>query len=163
MGIDVPEGTSAAVQTRFGASPRQDDSSWTPWGDTETGKEFTDLGKRRYFQWRVNVSTTNPLKTPVIKDFTLSVRWEDLSPNKEMGISVEVMHNGHVARSSYPFGYENILHPELEKYRKTARLDKIVEGATSEFEVMMRLLNWAYRIPLTSDRYSWNWNDVVSI
>jgi len=36
-----------------------------------------------------------------------------------------------------------------------------VAGATSEFEVMMRLLNWAYRIPLTSDQYSWNWNDVV--
>ena len=64
---------------------------------------------------------------------------------------------------SYPFGYENLLHPELEKYRKNARLDKIVEGAASEFEVMMRLLNWAYRIPLTSDEYSWNWNDVVKI
>ena len=33
-------------------------------------------------------------------------------------------------------------------------------GATSEFEVMMRLLNWAYRVPLTQNGYSWNWNDV---
>jgi hypothetical protein len=163
LGIDVPEGTSAAVQTRFGASPRTEDSSWTPWGDTETGKEFNDLGKKRYFQWRVNVSTTNPLKSPMIKDFALTAQYEDLSPNKEAGVMVEVIHNGHVARSSYPFGYENILHPELEKYRKNARLDKIVEGAGSEFEVMMRLLNWAYRIPLTSDNYSWNWNDVISI
>ncbi|MFA6471863.1 MAG: hypothetical protein WCU00_07465 [Candidatus Latescibacterota bacterium] len=163
LGIDVPEGTSAGVQTRFGASPRTDDPSWTPWGTAETGKEVSDLGNRRYFQWRVDLSTQNPLKTPVIKDFVLSARWEDLSPNKEVGIDVEVVHNGHVARSSYPFGYENILHPELEKYRKNAKLDKIVEGSASEFELMMRLLNWAYRIPVASEQYSWNWNDVVSI
>jgi hypothetical protein len=163
MGIDVPEGTAAAVQTRFGASPRPEDSSWTPWGATESGKEFTDLGNRRYFQWKVDISTAKPLNTPRIKDFTLSTQFEDLSPNKELGVGVEVVHNGHVARSSYSFVYENLLHPELEKYRKNGRLDKMVEGATGEFEVMMRLLNWAYRIPLTSDQYSWNWNDVVSI
>jgi hypothetical protein len=160
-GIETPEGTSAAVQVRFGSSPRSEDPSWTPWSASDNTKEFTGLGDRRYVQWKVDLSTANPLKTPKIKECTLSASWEDLSPNEELGISVEVVHNGHVVRSSYPFAYENILHPELEKYRKNAQLDKIVEGASSEFEVMMRLLNWAYRIPVTSDKYSWNWNDVT--
>ncbi|MDP2981792.1 MAG: hypothetical protein Q8O92_00495 [Candidatus Latescibacter sp.] len=161
VGMETPEGTAAAVQVRFGASPRADDPSWTPWSASESSGEFTGLGNRRYFQWKAALSSTNPLKTPKIKNCTLAAAWEDLSPNKEVGVSVEVVRNGHVARSSYPFTYENILHPELEKYRRNAQLDKVVEGASSEFEVMMRLLNWAYRIPVTSNKYSWNWNDVT--
>jgi hypothetical protein len=165
FGLDTPEGTRANILARFGSSPRADDPSWTKWSalgsENELQIEFNDLGNRRYFQWKAELSTANPLKSPRIREFGLSAEWEDISPNKDLGVVVNVVRNGHVARSSYPFGYENLLHPELEKYRKGAQLDKVVDGATSEFEVMMRLLNWAYRIPVTSDQYSWNWNDVV--
>ena len=109
------------------------------------------------------MNTSDPLVTPALKNIIYSAEWENLSTNKKNGIFAEVIHNGHVTRSSYPFTYENLLHPGLEKYRKNAKLDKITEGASSEFEIMMRLLNWAYRIPLTSNEYSWDWNDVVSI
>jgi hypothetical protein len=162
-GLDTPEGTSANVQVRFGASPRMDDPSWTAWGAAGTGAEFADMGNRRYLQWKADLSTANQLRSPKIRTFTLSSEWENMSPHTNLGVTVTVEHNGHVARSSYPFGYENLLHPGLATYRKNAQLDKIVEGASSEFEVMMRLLNWAYRIPLTSDEYSWNWNDVVKL
>ncbi len=163
FGLDTPEGTTATILARYGASPRTDDPSWTGWSPLGAEGEYTDLGSRRYFQWKAQLSTTNRLKTPVIRGISLSSEWENNSPNANLGLGVEVAHNGHVARASYPFGYENLLHPELEKFRKNARLDKVVEGASSEFEVMMRLLNWAYRIPVTSDAYSWNWNDVVKI
>ncbi len=163
VGIDTPEGAKADVLVRFGASPREDDPSWTAWGKAESGGEYNDLGNRRYVQWKAALSTTNPLATPKIRSFVLDSVWEEASPNRDLGVSATVAHNGHVARSSIPFGYENLMHPELEKFRKNARLDKIVEGAGSEFEVMMRLLNWAYRIPVTNDQYSWNWNDVVKI
>ena len=160
---DSPEGTKTVILTRFGASPRTDDPSWTPWESPGSGGEYTDLGNRRYFQWKAQLSTSNPLLSPVLRDFSLDAEWEEHSPNKDFGLWADVIHNGHVARSSYPFGYENLLHPELEKFRKNARLDKVVEGAASEFEVMMRLLNWAYRIPVTGNQYSWNWNEVVKI
>ncbi len=158
--IEVPEGTAAGVSVRFGASPRLDDPSWTAW---TPAAGFPDRGDLRYVQWKAELSTRNPLLTPKIKGFSLSAEREILSPGLNPGLAVTVVHNGRVARSSYPFGYENLLHPELERYRKSARLDKIVEGAGSEFEVMMRLLNWAYRIPVTSNRYSWNWNDVIKL
>jgi len=162
VGVETPEGTVADVSVRFGASPRSDDPSWTDWKAAGSG-EFPDLGDRRYLQWRAELSTSNPLLSPKLKSFALAAEWESISPNRDLGMAVAVIHNGRVARSSYPFGYENLLHPELERYRKSARLDKIVEGAGSEFEVMMRLLNWAYLIPVTSNRYSWNWNDVVKL
>ncbi|MCE5250412.1 hypothetical protein LLG96_09365 [bacterium] len=161
--IETPNSTEALVMTRFGSSPRTDDPSWTPWTATGTVDEKTDPGNRRYFQWKAELSSGNRLRSPKIKGLSLSAEWEDRSPNKKLGIAVEVIHNGHVARSSYPFTYENYLHPGLEKYRKDAKLDKIVEGASGEFEIMMRLLNWAYHIPVTNNAYSWNWNEVVHL
>ena len=163
FGLDTPEGTKAIILARYGGSPRPDDSSWTSWSPLGAEGEYTDLGNRRYFQWKAQLSTVNLLRSPVIRGVSIAAEWENHSPNKDLGLGVEVEHNGHVARCSYPFGYENLLHPELEKFRKNARLDKIVEGAGGEFEVMMRLLNWAYRIPVTNDAYSWDWNDVVKI
>ena len=160
--IDTPAGTAARVLVRFGASPRTDDPSWTEWAAWPEGGPAVSAD-RRYMQWKAELSTSNPLLSPKIKGFGLSAEWESLSPNRDAGLTVRVVRNGQTGRSSYPFGYENLLHSELERYRKNARLDKIIEGASSEFEVMMRLLNWAYRIPVTSNRYSWNWNDVVKL
>ncbi len=162
-GIDIPENTKAALQVRFGASPREDDPSWMPWASLACSGEYTDLEKRRYFQWKAILATSNPLASPRIRSFSVESSWDCVSPNRELGICVNVMRDGHVSRSSYPFQYENLLHSELEKFRENAQLDEIVKGAGGEFEVMMRLLNWAYRIPVTEDRYSWNWNDTVKL
>lgn len=161
--IEAPEGTTAHVLVRSGSSPRPDDASWTAWRSVGAGGALGDLGERRYFQWKAELSTTNPLVSPKLRKFRLSVEWEELSPNRKLGVAAKVLHNGHVARGSYPFGYENLLHPGLEKFRKDTRLDAVVEDAASEFDAMMRLLHWAYRIPITCDQYSWNWNDVVRL
>ncbi|HUT64040.1 MAG TPA: hypothetical protein VMZ04_08790 [Anaerolineae bacterium] len=156
----VPDETSAHVFIRFGSSPLSDDSSWTEWNSAAAEMLHTVTGNHRYVQWRADISTANPLKSPEIKSFFINTEWEELSLNSGLGLSVHVVSNGHVARSSYPFVYEDLLHPELKRYRTTYNLDTIIEGAQTEFDVMMRLLHWAYRIPLTSHEYSWNWNDV---
>ena len=158
--IDVPGETSADVQIRFGSSPLGNDPSWTNWGQVAAGKIHIVQENMRYIQWKAVLSTNNPLNSPKIKEFYIKADSENNSPNNLPGLSVQVVQNGHVASSSYPFGYEDLTHPELEKLRKTYKLDKFVEGANTEFDVMMRLLNWSYRIPLTSNQYSWNWNDV---
>ena len=158
--LDVPGDTTADVMIRFGMSRLEDDPSWTDWRKVEAGKLHTVRENMRYAQLRVVMATDNPLKSPKLKNFYVNAEWEDLSPNKGFGVAVQTVHNGRVAHTSYPFGYEDLTHPGLEQYRTTFKLDTIVEGANTEFEVMMRLLHWAYRIPLTSDQYSWNWNDV---
>ena len=158
--IETPEETSADAKIRFGKSPLTDDPSWTDWGDVDTGTHNVVRENYRYIQWKTSLSTDDPFKSPKIKRFAVKSDYDTASPNESLGVSATVRHNGHVAHSSYPFGYEDLTHPELAKYRTTFKLDKIIEGAETEFDVMMRLLNWAYRIPLTSDQYSWNWNDV---
>jgi len=161
--MDVPGNTGAQVFTRFGASPLADDPSWTEWRTADSARDITGTAGKRYFQWKAELSTADRLKTPSIRKISISAEWEDKSPNINAGVAVKVIHNGCVARSSYPFVYENLLHDGLKKFRKNHKLDKIVEGATTEFETMMRLLNWSYRIPVSSDQYSWNWNDITVI
>lgn len=155
--IETPGRTSARILARFGSSPLSSDPSWSNWhpiGRTHTTNS-------RYLRYRIELATDEPLKTPVIKGLNISAEIEDGCPNSN--IAVKVVSNGIIAESSYPFGYENLLHPGLEKFRKNHKLDKIVKNTDSEFEIMIRLLNWSYRIPVSREAYSWDWNRVTVI
>ncbi|KAB7530102.1 hypothetical protein F8C76_00860 [Flagellimonas olearia] len=157
--LEVPSKTEAKVFVRFGLGPASG-SKWTNWEHMVDGKEYA-LQDMRYMQWRVELKTGDPMVTPRIKGLSIKTEWEDHSPNQGTGLNVHVVNNGEIVSPSYPFSYENLNHPGLKRYREVHQLDRIVEGATSEFEIMMRLLNWAYRVPITLDPYSWDWNDVT--
>jgi len=141
--LDAPAKTSAKAFVRFGASPFIGDQSWTAWEPIEKGREYS-LADKRYLQWRAELATNDPLVTPLIKGLRISAAWEDHSPNANAGLHANTINNGKIIPLSYPFTYENLSHPDLKKYRESHRLDQIVAGASSEFEVMMRLLNWAW-------------------
>ena len=160
--IEIPENTSATAMMRFGASPLLTDPSWTSWKSIEPCTRFTEnLDIKRYFQWKVELATQDPLKSPSVRGVQVTAEWEYNSPNDKSGVVATVVHNGRVIKPSYPYKYENLSNPELQKFRETFRLDKIVEGANSEFEIMMRLLHWSYRIPVKESPYSWNANDIA--
>jgi len=157
--VESPEKTNVHTLVRFGPTPYIN-NSWTDWMFIKEGKEYS-LDDKRYLQWRAKLTTDDPLITPRIKGIRISAAWEDHSPNEKKGLNVDVINNGNIVFSSYPFTYEDLDHPGLKRYREIHKLDKIVEGASSEFEIMMRLLNWAYRVPITHEAYSWNWNNVT--
>ncbi len=158
--FDAPVQTSVKALVRFGSSPIIGDQTWTAWQPIERGREYT-LADKRYLQWKAELATNDALATPLIRGLRIQAEWEDLSPNTHAGLQVHVINNGKIIPPSYPFSYENLNHLELKKYREDHKLDEVVKGAATEFEVMMRLLNWAYRVPLTFNSYSWNWNDVT--
>jgi len=157
--LEEPAQTSTHAYVRFGASPFIGDKSWTEWQPLEKGHEYS-LADKHYLQWKAELVTEDPLVSPRIRSIHISASWEDHSPNYNAGLHAHVINNGKITSISYPFTFENLTHPGLKKYREDHKLDQIVLGATSEFEVMMRLLNWAYRVPLSQNEYSWNWNDV---
>lgn len=155
-----PFQTSIKTFVRFGATPFIGDKSWTDWQPLENRKENT-LANKNYLQWRAELSTKNPLVTPLLKSISIESSWEDHSPNVNKGLSVHVIQNGEIINSSYPFSYENLNHSELKRFREEHKLDDIIAGATSEFEAILKLLHWAYRAPITNNGYSWNWNDAI--
>lgn len=155
-----PSNTNITMFVRFGASPLMGDSSWTGWQPLENGKEY-NLANKNYLQWRAELSTTDPLTSPLIKSLSITSSWDNNSPNDDKGLNVQVVNNGEIINPSYPYSYENLNHPELKRFREEHKLDKVVAGANSEFEIILKLLHWAYRAPITNNGYSWNWNDAI--
>lgn len=156
----LPAKTSIKAFIRFGSCPVMGDQSWTEWQPLEKDREYA-LADRRFMQWKAQLETSDLLESPSIKGMNFKAEWEDGSLNKNSGINARIINNGKIIQSSYPFSYENLNHLDLKRYRESHKLDQIIKGAASEFEIMMRLLNWAYRVPLRSEAYSWNWNDVT--
>ena len=160
---DVPDGTDAAIFVSFGSSPLSGDDSWAGWRKVDVSDGASDNSNRRYFRWKAELTTENPLKTPVLKGINIAAEFNAANPNESAGLALKVIRNGKIERSSYISAYEDLLHPGLKTYRENHKLDRIIQGAESEFEVMMRLLGWAYRIPVSSEAYSWDWNEVTTI
>ncbi|MFC1539644.1 hypothetical protein ACFL6H_09480 [Candidatus Latescibacterota bacterium] len=160
---DIPEETDVSILMSFGSSPLSSDRSWSEWEKIDVNNGAFNSENKRYFRWKAELSTDNPLKSPVLNGIEISAEWNKLNPNEGTGIQMHLIRNGTVERSSYITAYEYLLHPGLNTYRDNHKLDRIVQGAESEFEIMMRLLNWAYRIPVSSEEYSWDWNKVTTI
>lgn len=160
--IEEPAQTRVGLYARLGETPFQEDGSWTSW---QPIGELQDVqaGRMRFVQLKAELETADPSVTPSIRNVRIDASWEDRSPNSGRGLVARVENNGEIVRSSYPFSYEDLNHPGLDHYRTSHKLDEYLGIPESEFELMMRLLNWAYKIPLTHEGYSWNWNDVTEI
>ena len=65
---EQPAGTSVVVSVRSGDTPTPD-GSWTPFATVTNGTVNT---RGRYLQYRVDLSTSNPARTPVVADVTVS-------------------------------------------------------------------------------------------
>jgi hypothetical protein len=65
--------------------------------------------------------------------------------------------NARFLRSSHLFDYEDYHCQILQELRKRFELDAVVAGAQTEFEMIERLMAWAYLVPLGDCRhYPWN-------
>ena len=160
--IAEPDNTDATVYIRTSSDPRLDSSSWTQFRSLAEGENGV-TPDQRYIQLKAVLETADPLSTPEIRAIRIQARWNRETSGPDNGIRASVISNGIIRPSSYPFAYEDLSHPGLTTYRENHRLDSIVAGAVSEFYTMMRLLNWAYRIPVSSEPYSWDWNKVTVI
>jgi hypothetical protein len=64
---DVPDPTSLAVAVRTGDSPRPE-ATWTRWRPVAgTGRPVAAASPSRYLQYRVDLATTDPSYTPVLR------------------------------------------------------------------------------------------------
>src|SRR5690606_14639111 len=124
--------TNVQLFVRFGASPVIGDQTWTDWKLLEGDANY-DLVDKCFFQWRAELTTSDPLVSPKIRGLWFSSIWENISPKQHEGLRAHALDNGEIIQTSYPFTYENLDHQGLLTYRQTHKLDQIVEGATSEF------------------------------
>lgn len=160
--IDMPEGTNVSISARFGKSPVFSDEDWSPYKEIRVGEleQAWNNPQGRYFQFKVEMTTENPLATPSFKGFSAHSGFTVQSDSSHITTHITGMQNGHIVRPSYKFTNEDFLNEDLHEFRRHYELDKHVAGAASEFEVMLRLLRWAYKIPV-QPAYSWNFSDIA--
>lgn len=131
------------LRARSGTTPVPDVKHWSEWQDLAEGGTVRDP-KGRFFQIAVDMSTADPVRTPQLKSLLVEVN----PPNADgwpTRLKLVECRNEEIVRSSVPFAYEPFDHPRLKELRGRYKLDEIVKGAKSEFEMIERLAHWSAR------------------
>jgi transglutaminase-like putative cysteine protease len=129
------------LRVRSGTTPVPDAATWSDWQALEPRGELRDP-KGRFFQLAVELSTTDLLRTPRLK----SLRVEADPPKAEdwsARLKVTEYRNEEIVRSSIPLAHEPFDHPRLKELRADHKLDAVVKGAVTEFELIGRLARWS--------------------
>jgi len=142
----VPEGTKVEYYFRKGTDPNPFAESWEPYQligegerlDFETGG--ADLN-RRYVQFRVELSTSNPLKSPVVESARLTAELNQRVP-LHRNIKVLEADNPVIRYSSLDWEWEKADRPEFKKLRELENLDEVIAGSRTEFDAQVKLLDY---------------------
>lgn len=139
------EDTDTRVTARYRTSPDPvlTSSAWSDWQPLPVGGEI-EQPKGRYLQVALTLATDDPRKSLRLQEVVIHAEPE-VAKDWLGQVEVESSHNERIVRSSIPFAYEPFDHPRLREFRKRYELDRVVEGADSEFELIRRLAGWSAR------------------
>lgn len=136
-----PANAELRWRIRTGATPVPD-AHWSNWSE-HTGAAVSVLNaKGRYLQASITLLTSDPLVTPRLK--SLKVGATPLHADSwSHSLALAGEHNPKIRHSSIPFTYEKFDQPELKKFRTEHKLDEVVAGAKTEWELITRLSAWS--------------------
>jgi len=144
---EVPEGTKIEYYFRKGTDPNPLSESWGQYQyigegailDFETGG--ADLN-RRYVQFKAELSTSNPLQSPIVKSANITAELLERVPLHKNNYVVKA-DNPPIKYSSINWEWEKWDRPEFKKLRKLENLDEVVNGSRTEFDAQVKLLDYA--------------------
>jgi transglutaminase-like putative cysteine protease len=137
---ESPAGTSATCSIRTGPTSVYRPAAWEEWRKLSDGARLGAKG--RYFQVKIELATTDPLKTPSVSVVELGVEFEQRTLGGAGQLAVLEYKSYPVLRSSLPFEYESLSHPALKQLREQYHLDEVVQGAATQLERVVRLNHW---------------------
>ncbi len=78
---ELPPGTRAVLQARSG-NVGEPDETWSPWSAelTEPGRAAGAVPPGRFIQYRVKLTSTDPLRTPDLRSVSVNYRTANLAP-----------------------------------------------------------------------------------
>jgi hypothetical protein len=164
---EIPEGTSLTWQYRTASTPDIMSGEWGEFTPLGVGAAFSgraDNNGKRYVQWRAVLKTKNPLRTPVVKKVVVSRRLTFTPPSPD-AFYVWKYENAVQRYSSVPFAFEKWNEPKLKKLRDRLKLDEVISGATTDFDVVNRVrhlvsVQWHHGNP-TPGYPEWNALDIL--
>ena len=141
------------VRARSGDTYVPAAKSWSDWQTLGQKGGIIEKPRGRYVQAGFGLSTRDPLQSPRLR--SVHVEATPVGPDDWTArLRVLEEHNEPIVRTSLPFEYEPLEHPRLKKLRAECKLDEVVQGATGELELMLRLAQWACN--------SWDWPNHIT-
>lgn len=157
--IETPEDTQVEITVRLGRNPVPSSNAWSAY---EEAGDFTAEWKNpsgRYLQFKVKMIADNPLVTPSLNGISIVTTTETVSLNTNVFFKIVEFKNGQVIRPSVEFTHED--YTKLKDFRRRFELDELTAGCRTEFEKQLKLLRFAYEIPIERfDPYNWDYNNV---
>jgi|GEM_PF-1095106 len=142
LSTEASKGTRIVFQTRTGSTPVPSESHWFPWSDSARDGKAIEVLRGRYLQTRIVFESDDLLRTPRFASVTIK-HLGRLSDDWTRTLKVADSHNPPVIRSSIPFAYEPFDRPELAELRRVHKLDDVVAGAKTEWELIQKLSAWS--------------------
>ena len=145
----VPEGTTVTYYLRKGRDPGPFGENWEPYEHIGKGASLdfkiggADLN-RRYIQFKAVLSTTNPLKSPILKSAAVTAELEERVPLPK-NIYVVAVDNNTIRYSSLDWAWEPWDRPEFQELRMRENLDEVIAGCRTEFDAQVKLLDYVTR------------------
>lgn len=115
--------------------------SWSEWNASSNWNPTIDRPRGRYVQVMLGIAANEPSFTPQVHGLSVDVevtRPEDWTAK----LTVVGQHNPAIRRTSIPFQYEKFGNPELKQFREENKLDEVVAGAKTEWELIEKLTVW---------------------
>ncbi len=146
---DVPAGTTLQCFIRKGTSPGPYSANWEPYelaGSGPTVDVEIDGGvfNRRFVQFRLELSTTDPRVSPVVKSAEIFAEFkEDFPVPLHRNIIMVKSYNPAVGYPSVEWEWESWDRPEFTRLRAQENLGPLVDGCRTQLEAQMKLLDYA--------------------
>ena len=157
--VDVPEGSMVEIEARLGDNPVPSVAAWSPFEPVENFSRTWRAPAGRYMQFRIVMHAHSPLVTPVFKGISVETKCREHRHRFDRRCHLLEFRNGRVIRPSLPYVHEDFA--RLNELRQRFELDAIVSDAATEFEAQLKLMHWAYKVPLDRlDAYRWNYFDL---
>lgn len=146
---EVPGGTRVDYSYRKGYGTNPHTPDWEPYERIGSGPALDfqvggiDLN-RRYIQFRAELATNNPLRSPVVVSAEVRAELRELVP-RHGNLYVVEAENPTIQYSSIPWEWEESDRPEFKQLREQENLDEVVAGSRTGFEVQVRLMDYVTR------------------
>ena len=137
------------LRVRSGTAYVPGPGTWSDWMPLDSTGSL-EAPRGRFVQVEVTLSTADPTVTPLLREITLTTAPE-LANDWTKALKVTDFHNEEIVRTSIPFRYEPFTQPKLKELRARYRLDDVVDGATTDLDIISRLAAWSVR--------QWKWAD----
>lgn len=132
---------AVSIRWRSGPTPLLREAVWGTWLPCQAGAPRTIDAAGRYLQLQVRLRTDDPQHSPRVEAVALAAT--ALPGSEKPAWRVVEEQNPPLRQPCVEFAYEPYHHPRLKQLRQAQRLDEVVRGATSEWDLVRRLAVWA--------------------